>query len=298
MSSSIATPTSAHGLETHPAFDASIDRIDATLRHHFRRWPSHHREEAIAEARAYTWAAWLGLIRRDEDPVTVGVVAIAANCCRAVANGRSVGTRKATGRGAMDIHNPKARRLAGVRVFPLAELSCSSPGDWQDWIASDDRYGPAEEAAFRVDFASWIGGLTTKRRRVAELLAEGLGTWGPGRWPAASGSRPARQVRLATGWPGPGTGSRNSAARWDDLCPVAYSVFGTSCLSRTHPSHQWSSAFPMSVDRDPDSLVQPASTHAAGRCSSRGNRKVRTVRPRPPAAGPYPHLRSSSIHRS
>ena len=32
---------------------------------------------------------------------------------------------------------------------------------------------PADEAAFRVDFAAWLGGLPEKKRRVAELLAEG-----------------------------------------------------------------------------------------------------------------------------
>jgi len=176
MSNAIATPNPAIGTDAHSAFDASIGRIDVTLRYHFRRWPGHRREEAIAEARAYTWAAWIGLIRRGKDPVTVGVVAIAANCCRAVANGRSVGARKTTGRGAQDVHDPKARRLTGVRVVPLDVLAGSCPGGWQDWIASDVRYGPAEEAAFRVDFASWIGGLPARRRRVAELLAEGLGT--------------------------------------------------------------------------------------------------------------------------
>ena len=37
----------------------------------------------------------------------------------------------------------------------------------------DHRVGPADAAAFRVDFAVWLGGLPEKKRQVAELLAEG-----------------------------------------------------------------------------------------------------------------------------
>ena len=76
----------------------------------------------------------------------------------------------------MDVHHPRARRATGIRVVPLEELAGLPPGGWRDWLASDDRYGPADEAAFRVDFAAWLAGLPERRRRAAELLAEGFGT--------------------------------------------------------------------------------------------------------------------------
>ncbi len=173
---SAATLTANPATDVHRAFEAALGRIDATLRYHFRRLPRDEREEAIAEARAYTWAAWLGLLRHGKDPVAVGVVAIAHNSCRAVKNGRSVGARRPTGRGAMDVHHPRARRVTGTRVVPLEELDGLNPGGWRDWLASDDHYGPADEAIFRVDFAAWLAGLPERRRRAAELLAEGLGT--------------------------------------------------------------------------------------------------------------------------
>jgi len=171
-----ATLTANPATDAHHAFDAALARIDAALRYHFRRWPRGEREEAMAEARAYTWAAWLGLLRRGKDPVAVGVVAIADNSCRAVNNGRSVGARRSTGRGAMDIHHPKARLATGLRVLPFEELDGLPPGGWQDWLASNDHYGPADEAIFRVDFATWLASLSERKRRAAELLAEGLGT--------------------------------------------------------------------------------------------------------------------------
>jgi hypothetical protein len=172
---SIAITTAIAAEDAHRAFDAALGRIDAVLRHQFRTWPRARRRDAIADARAYTWLAWHGLLARGKDPITVGITAIAANACRAVRNGRSVGSARSVGRGAMDIHHPKARHATGLRVVSLEGLG-GRPGRWQDWLAADDRYGPADEAAFRLDFAAWLAGLPARKRRVAEFLAEGLGT--------------------------------------------------------------------------------------------------------------------------
>ncbi|MBA3413632.1 MAG: hypothetical protein H0U10_00200 [Chloroflexia bacterium] len=171
-----ATLSTATTADAHRAFDAALGRIDATIRHHFRRWPRGHREEAFAEARAYTWAAWHGLLRRGKDPVAVGIIGIVANACRAVKNGRAVGSCRTVGRGAMDVHHPRARLATGLRVVSIEELDGAPPGAWRDWLAADQRYGPADEAAFRLDFATWLAGLPARKRRVAGLLAEGLGT--------------------------------------------------------------------------------------------------------------------------
>jgi hypothetical protein len=160
--------------DAHRAFEAALARIDRTIRYHFRRWPRGRREEAFAEARAATWAAWHGLILRGRDPVAV--VGIAANACRAVKNGRAVGGNRSVGRGAMDVHHPRVLRMLGFRVLSFEELDGAPTGTWQDWLAADNRYGPADEAAFRVDFAAWLAGLPERKRRAAELLAEGLGT--------------------------------------------------------------------------------------------------------------------------
>jgi hypothetical protein len=151
---STAAQTASHATDAHRAFDAALGRIDAAIRYQFRRWPRAQREDAVAEAVAYTWAAWLGLLRRGRDPVAVGALAIANNCCRAVKNGRSVGARRASGHGAMDIHHPRARQATGLRVLSLEELEGLPPGGWRDWLAS----------------------LPERRRRTAELLAGGLGT--------------------------------------------------------------------------------------------------------------------------
>jgi hypothetical protein len=151
----------------HRAFEASLTRIDACLRYRFRRWPSGRRDEAIDDARSAAWVAWNGLLRRGEDPVAIGVTAIAFNAARAIRKARAVAASRPGGRGSS---------ATGLRVVSFEELSGSTPAAWQGWLAPDRRYGPADEAAFRIDFAAWIGGLTPRKRRVAELLAEGHGT--------------------------------------------------------------------------------------------------------------------------
>jgi hypothetical protein len=151
----------------HRAFEAALTRIDVCLRYHFRRWPSGRRDEAIDDARSAAWVAWNGLLRRGEDPVAIGVTAIAFNAARAIRKARAVAESRPGGRGS---------NATGLRVVSFEEWSGSTPSAWQGWLAPDRRYGPADEAAFRIDFAAWIGGLAPRKRRAAELLAEGHAT--------------------------------------------------------------------------------------------------------------------------
>ena len=160
------------------------------------------REEAVAEARAAAWAAWCGLIRRGRDPVAVGVAAIAANACRGVRRGRKVGN-PTVGRGAMDVQHPEARRRLGLRVIPFEEVAGPPSASWQDWLAADPRFSPADEACFRIDFAGpgWAA-CRDRKRRVAELLPVGPRHGRGGlevsrRHPR--GDQPARS-RLARSW--------------------------------------------------------------------------------------------------
>ena len=134
-------------------------------------------EEALAEAKAAAWSAWHGLIKRGKDPVAVGVHGIAANAIRNVRQGRRVG-HKGCGRGGMDVYSSKARARCGFRLVSLdsgddADIEDSTRGSWREWLAEDNRVGPAEEACFRVDFGGWLEGLSPRKRKIAELLTEG-----------------------------------------------------------------------------------------------------------------------------
>src|SRR5206468_1962500 len=147
-----------------------------TAEHAFRRRRPQDREEAVAEARAAAYSAWLGLARRGKDPVAVGVSGIANNALRYVKNGRRVGNRHC-GRGAMDVHHHRAQKRCGFRVVSLDSIDefTGEPirGAWIEGLASDHRFSPADEACFRVDFEAWLAGLPARKRQVAELLALG-----------------------------------------------------------------------------------------------------------------------------
>jgi DNA-directed RNA polymerase specialized sigma24 family protein len=156
-------------------FTAHLSAVEVAARYAFRLRRRQDREEAVAEALAAAWSAWAGLLRRGKDPVEVGVTAIAANAVRNVRQGRRVGNRTC-GRGAMDVFR-KAQKARDLKVVSLDSNDQFNPGSlvgtWKEWLACDHRVGPADAAAFRLDFTAWLESLPEKKRRVAELLAEG-----------------------------------------------------------------------------------------------------------------------------
>ena len=180
-------------------FTATLNAVEDAARYAFRRRRRQDREEALAEARAAAWSAWHGLIGKGKDPLAVGVTGIANNAIRYVRNGRRVGNTTC-GRGAMDVFHRRAQAACGFRVVSLDSNDQFIPGSlvgtWKEWLACDHRIGPADAAAFRVDFAAWLTGLPRRKRQIAELLAEGHE---PGLVARLVGVSPARvtQVRHA-----------------------------------------------------------------------------------------------------
>ncbi len=160
----------------HAQFEAALPAITSTARYAFRRRRYQDRAEAVAEAQACAWKAWRGLVERGKDPIEVGVSGIAGYAVRHVLNGRRIGNRGG-GRGGMDVYHFKAQAACGFKVVGLHRDAEREPGRgsdaWKQWLACDNRVGPADEAAFRIDFEAWLESLPERRRRVAELLAEG-----------------------------------------------------------------------------------------------------------------------------
>jgi hypothetical protein len=160
------------------SFTDTLSAVEDAVKFAFRRRlrPQEY-EEALAEARAAAWSAWHGLVERGKDPVEVGVHGIASNSIRWVRARRRVGN-PTCGRGAMDVYHPRAQATCGFTLVSLdsgdvALAETSGAGTWREWLAEDNKVTPADEAAFRVDFEGWLAGLPGRKRRVAELLAEG-----------------------------------------------------------------------------------------------------------------------------
>ena len=173
--------TSASLLAAQEQFTAQMPAVEKAVRWAYRRRyrpRSQEYEEALAEALAACWSAWVGLLSRGKDPVEIGVHGIANNAIRYVRNGRKVANRSG-GRSAMDVHHRKAQAACGFKIEGLdgnGQPAGEPCGEWRDWIAAGNRSTPADQAAFRVDFAAWLSGLPERRRRTAELLGEGFGT--------------------------------------------------------------------------------------------------------------------------
>ena len=162
-------------------FTARLPAVENAVRWAFRRrfrLRSHEYEEVLAEAVAACWSSWVGLLSRGKDPVEIGVHGIANNAIRYVRNGRKVANRSG-GRSAMDVHHRKAQAACGFKIEGLddnGQPAGETAGEWRDWIATGNRCTPADQAAFRLDFAAWLANLPERRRRTAELLGEGFGT--------------------------------------------------------------------------------------------------------------------------
>ena len=175
------TPLSATALiSAQREFESAIPVLAKNFRYLFRtRWRD--RDDLLAEAYACAWKAWRGLIARGRDPIAVGVTGIAAYAVRHTLKGRQIGRgRNSGGRNKMSVEHARAQRLGGYRIISYdsgdAVRSDYGPGAWEDWVATDPRMGPAEAAAFKIDFSDFLASLPDRRREAAMLLAEGRGT--------------------------------------------------------------------------------------------------------------------------
>jgi hypothetical protein len=160
-------------IDAQREFTAHLPVAENATRFAFRRLKlrRHDFEDALAEAIAACWSAWVGLIGRGRDPLEVGVCGIANFAVRYVRNVRRI-ANKSGGRGAMDVYHRKAQKVRGFQVINSGDEAIGGP----EAGVRTNCCTPADEACFRVDFAAWLEALAPRRRRTAELLAARHGT--------------------------------------------------------------------------------------------------------------------------
>ena len=76
----------------------------------------------------------------------------------------------------MDVYHWRAQQARGFRVIPYADVELTGESQrvsWQDWLASSNKFTPADQAIFRLDFDAWLSTLTDRKRRMAAYLAAG-----------------------------------------------------------------------------------------------------------------------------
>jgi hypothetical protein len=165
----------------HAAFLTILPRIQLHGQVSFRglKCPE-TRSEAVAETVALAWKWFTRMAARGKD-ATQFPAALATFAARAVQSGRRLcGQEKAR-----DVLSPSAQKRLGFEVEPLPASTRaprerrSTPGGQRDQdvfeqrLADNARTPPAEQAAFRIDFKSWLATRTDRDRRIIEDMAVG-----------------------------------------------------------------------------------------------------------------------------
>jgi hypothetical protein len=132
----------------------------------FRGKSSEAREELIAEVVAKAYRAFCRLVERGKEDVAFATP-LAQYSIRQVRSGRLLGGRERP----RDVMSARDQQ----RGFEIDRLGHGDreESQWQEIVVEDHRAGPAEIAACRIDFASWLRLLPIRLRKVALTLARG-----------------------------------------------------------------------------------------------------------------------------
>jgi len=153
----------------HAAFLRILPRIVVHANFCFRgERNAERREEAVAETVALAWKWYLDLVKRGKD-VTRFESTFANFVARAVRSGRRICGQLASG----DIMSPFTQRRHQFAVHRLPDFSTLSSNSFSEALADNTVTPPDEQAAFRLDFASWLGTRTDRDRRLVEDLMIG-----------------------------------------------------------------------------------------------------------------------------
>jgi len=147
--------------------------VQSHARFRFRSLGAEQREDAVQEAIAAACVNYQQLAARGQlhvaHPGTLADFAV-----RHVRTGRHVGGRQNAAR---DVMSPLAHRRHGVNVARMDVKSCSDDTDgWREAAVANRRDSVADLAAFRIDFAEWLGTLTARDRKIIAAFVKGENT--------------------------------------------------------------------------------------------------------------------------
>jgi len=163
-------------------FLSMLPAIEHQVAHRLHGVPAHEREDLTSEAIALAFAMFVRLAERGRIELAYATPLATYGCRQAL-----VGRRLGSSMNVKDITSRHCQKRKCVRVEQLDSYD-QHEQCWQEILVEDKNAGPAEIAATRIDFASWLGTLTPKQRRIANTLATGETT-----------SAAARKFRLSPG---------------------------------------------------------------------------------------------------
>jgi hypothetical protein len=144
--------------------------VSAALAAAFRRLRPEQREDALQEALANAFTAFVRLWRRGRQQVAFPCV-LAGYAVAQWFAGRRVGSRL----NVRDVLSPYAQRR---KRFYVERLDRYDPRQaaWREAIVEDRQTPVPDQVAFRIDFPEWLHRLSMRDRRIAEMLARGEST--------------------------------------------------------------------------------------------------------------------------
>ena len=144
-----------------------LPSIRRQAEHAFRRLNEEHREEAVADVVANTFAAYRRLVVLGKEDVAYAT-ALTRFAVAQYRSGRRVGSRQKS----RDVLSPARRRFEGNEVVSLESLYGEQAGFVSALIDHRQTSIP-DQAAFRIDFNTWLRRLRPRDRRLVKFLTLG-----------------------------------------------------------------------------------------------------------------------------
>jgi hypothetical protein len=234
-----------------PAWHAGFLALEPAIRRKakitFRLAEPELREELVAEVVAGAMVAYARLFERGKVELAFASP-LARFAIRQVRSGRTVGNQRRI----REVLPGFAQQRKGFQVERLdyfdEEENC-----WREIVVEDKRATPADIAACRIDFASWLRLLPNRRRKIALALAAGettsntatkfgltaarisqLRQWLKQSWEAFQGGKPEDQSELAPR----GQAADNSCATCDRVVRISSCVRGRPKPAAQRPAYR------------------------------------------------------------
>ena len=145
-----------------------LPAIERQTSYAFRYLDIEARTEAVAEVVANACVAFHRLVEKGKSSLAYQSALVRYAVAQFHA-GRRVGTPTNT----LDVTSPAAKKKHG---YVVESITPAEDDSWKSLVVEDQRSGPAEVAATRIDFGDWLATLPNVRRRMVSEMSEGYST--------------------------------------------------------------------------------------------------------------------------
>ena len=179
----------------HKAFLALLPAILRHAKFAFARLKPEARAEAVQEVVANACQAYARLVELGKTDIAYAT-ALARYGVRQTRDNRKVGGR-------LNIRDVLSKYCQSRKHLFVERLDKFDPAEnvWEEILVEDKHCGPAQVAASRIDFDSWLKSLPVRHRRIAQYLSLGNRTADAARKFKVSAGRVSQlRKELAQNW--------------------------------------------------------------------------------------------------